>query len=47
MPLAAAHTNSTVIPGLAPGIHDFGFANRGLGKKTWMAGASPAMTVDD
>jgi hypothetical protein len=29
-----------VMPGLEPGIHVFGAA----GRKTWMAGTSPAMT---
>jgi hypothetical protein len=30
------------MPGLVPGIHVFSFANR----KAWMAGTSPAMTLN-
>jgi hypothetical protein len=30
------------MPGLVPGIHVF----NSMGAKTWMAGTSPAMTID-
>ena len=32
------------MPGLVPGIHVFCFA---IKRKTWMAGASPAMTAEE
>jgi hypothetical protein len=32
-----------VMPGLVPGIHVFAAAKQG---KTWMAGTSPAMTIN-
>jgi hypothetical protein len=31
------------MPGLVPGIHEF---SSGIETKTWMAGTSPAMTVE-
>jgi hypothetical protein len=37
----AAPTYSAVMPGPVPGIHDFFVAS-----KTWMAGTSPAMTIE-
>jgi hypothetical protein len=33
-----------VMPGLVPGIHVFAFL---AASKTWMAGTSPAMTVEN